>query len=216
MKGTRKNGAVFKSVICRSISSVAAFTVAAAMVECGPAAPMNSNGRHSLQVYGQDMGPYWQNVSIIQGGVRVNDAIVNVNGQLMTHPDGWYEDGFYSGHLTSIVPTGGTIVLEVTRGTSTVTAIGRAPEPPILTAPSDGATFSPSDDITVTWTSSTQPDRFSVNAQWSCGASCGTGTRVLAPGSVRTSTIPARSLPSGQSITLSVFAYSDGMFSGDD
>jgi hypothetical protein len=177
---------------------------------------LNFNGRPSLQVYGRDMGPYWQNVSILQGGVRVNDATVRVNGQLMTHPDGWYEDGYYNGHLTSPVSTGGTIVLEVTRGTSTVTAIGTVPEPPFLTAPSDGATFSPSDDITVTWTSSTQPDRFSVNAQWSCGTNCGTGTRLLAPGSARTLTIPASSLPSGQSITLSVFAYSDGVFSGDD
>lgn len=177
---------------------------------------LNFSARPSLQVYGRDMGPYWQNVSILQGGVSVNDAMVRVNGQLMTHPDGGYEDGYYSGHLTNPVSTGGTIVLEVTRATSTVTAIGTVPEPPFLTAPSDGATFSPSDDITVTWTSSTQPDRFFVNAQWSCGTSCGTGTRYPAPGSARTLTIPASSLPPGQSITLSVFAYSDGRFSGDD
>jgi hypothetical protein len=55
---------------------------------------LNFSGRPSLQVYGRDMGPYWQNVSILQGGVRVNDATVRVNGQLMTHPDGWYEDGY--------------------------------------------------------------------------------------------------------------------------
>jgi hypothetical protein len=147
--------------------------------------------------------------------VRVNDADVKVNGEAMTHPPGWYEDGCYNGHLANNVAIGGALVLDVTRGAFTVTATGIIPEPPVLTGPSHGTTFTPSEDITVTWTSSTQPDRFDVNAQWSCEAQCGTGTRFSVPGSARTFTIPARSLPSGQSITLSVFAYSDGTFSGD-
>ena len=124
----------------------------------------------ALQVYGRDMGSLYQNLSVVQQGVRINDAVVKVNGVTIPHPPGWYEDGDYIGQLEAILSTGAQIALQVTRGAKTVTATGKVPEAPILTAPSDGATFAPDRDITVTWTSSTQPDRFTVNAQWSCGS----------------------------------------------
>src|SRR5207248_10540159 len=157
----------------------------------------------------------YQNVSVVQQGVRVNDAIVKVNGVTIPHPPTWYEAGDYIGQLAAPVPTGGQIVLEVARGGRTVTAVGKVPEAPFLTAPPDGAKFAPDNDVAVNWTSSTQPDHFTVNAQWSCGSNCGTGTSFNAPGSARSFTIPAQSLPSGMAIQISVFAYSDGTFSGD-
>ena len=169
----------------------------------------------ALQVYGRDMGSLYQNLSVVQQGVRINDAVVKVNGVTIPHPPGWYEDGDYIGQLEAILSTGAQIALQVTRGAKTVTANGKIPEAPILTAPSDGATFAPDRDITVTWTSSTQPDRFTVNAQWSCGSNCGTAKRFPAPASARALTIPAQSLPLGMAIQISVFAYNDGTFSGD-
>jgi carboxypeptidase family protein len=169
----------------------------------------------ALQVWGRDMGSLYQNVSVVQQGVRVNDAAVNVNGVTIPHPPTWYEAGDYIGQLAAPVPTGGQIVMEVTRGGKMVTAVGKVPEAPLLTGPPDGAKFAPDRDVAVTWTSSTQPDHFTVNAQWSCGSNCGTGTRFNAPGSARAFSIPAQSLPSGMAIQISVFAYNDGTFSGD-
>lgn len=168
-----------------------------------------------LEVYGRDMSASYQNVNVAQGRIGVNDATVKVNGEVMPHPDGWYEDGYYGGQLTSVLGAGMLLEIEVTRGASKVTASGSVPEAPIMTAPPNGASFASTDDITVTWTSTTQPDRFTVNADWSCGGSCGTGTRFDVPGTARTFTIPAHSVPSGQIITLSVFAYNNGTFSGD-
>ena len=170
----------------------------------------------ALQVYGRDMGSLYENVSVVQQGVRVNDAVVKVNGVTIPHPAGWYEDGDYIGQLgSSGISTGGQLVLEVSRGTKAVRAVGKVPETPFLTAPSEGATFGPNTDIPVTWTSSTNPDRFSVNAQWSCGSNCGAGKSFNTAGSARSFTIPAHAIPSGQPITLSVFAYNNGAFSGD-
>ena len=40
----------------------------------------------ALQVYGRDMGSLYQNLSVVQQGVRVNDAVVKVNGQTGTSP----------------------------------------------------------------------------------------------------------------------------------
>jgi hypothetical protein len=169
----------------------------------------------ALQVWGQDMGAYYQNVSVVQQGARVNDAAVKVNGVTIPHPPTWYRAGDYIGQLAAPLPTGGQIVLEVTRAGKTVTAVGKVPEAPFLTGPSDGAKFAPDRDVPVTWTSSTQPDHFTVNAQWSCGSNCGAGTLFNASGSARALIIPAQSLPSGMDIQISVFAYNDGTFSGD-
>ncbi len=86
----------------------------------------------ALQVYGRDMGSLYQNVSVVQQGVRVNDAVVKVNGVTIPHPAGWYEDGDYIGQLAAILSTGAQIVLQVTRGEKTVTAAGKVPEHPIV------------------------------------------------------------------------------------
>jgi len=166
-----------------------------------------------LQVYGRDMGSLYENVSIRMGGAFVGDAEVKVNGNTLAYRSS-AQDGYYYGTLPGQVPAAGSLVLQVRKGDATVTGNGIVPEAPGLTSPADGTTFGASEDIVVTWTSSTNPNRFSVNAQWSCGTQCGTGRSYATPGNTRTFTIPARDLPAGQ-IMLSVFAYNDGVFSGD-
>ena len=175
--------------------------------------------RAVLEVWGRDMGAYDEFVSVQQAGIPLSDATVTVNGVPLTYAVGSYvgsyEDGYYSGALASVLANGQLITLEVTRGASIVTAIGSIPETPLVTAPQDGATFGVSDDIPVSWTATTDPDRFAVIAEWSCGTGCGTGTRFDVPGAARTFTIRASGIPSGQTIVLQVFAYNDGTFSGD-
>lgn len=167
-----------------------------------------------LEVYGTDMGPLYQNIGVLQRGAGVSDAEVKVNGEIVPFSGRTDIDGVYIGPLTSPLPPGATLVLEVARGASSVTAVGTIPEAPFLTAPGGGTVFAPTDDVPVNWSSLTDPDRFTVNAQWSCGPVCGTGVRFDVPGSARSYTIHAGSIPSGQ-ITLSVFAYNSGTFSGD-
>lgn len=168
-----------------------------------------------LEVWGRDLGAEYQNLDVAEEGVGVNDATVTVNGQVMTHPAGFYEDGYYGGQLTNPLREGAPIVLEVTRGGRTVTASGSVPEAPVLTAPANGAAFGPGDAVPVAWTSATQPDRFTVSATWSCGPSCGTGASFDVAGAQRAFTIPASGIPTGLPITLQVFAYNGGTFSGD-
>ena len=92
----------------------------------------------SLQVYGRDMGSYYQNVSVLAGRTPVNDAEVSVNGATLTHPAGYSEDGYYQGTLRAEAPRGATLVLEVKRGDATVKATGVVPEHPLLTSPTEG------------------------------------------------------------------------------
>ncbi|GEJ58708.1 hypothetical protein [Anaeromyxobacter diazotrophicus] len=171
--------------------------------------------RPLLEVWGRDLGAEYQNLDVAEDGVGVNDATVTVNGEVMTHPAGFYQDGYYGGQLTNALGAGATIVLEVTRGGRTVTATGSVPEAPILTAPANGAAFAPGDAVSVAWTSATQPDRFTVSATWSCGPGCGTGASFDVGGAQRAFTIPASGIPTGLPITLRVFAYNGGTFSGD-
>jgi hypothetical protein len=195
-------------------------TSAVATVDHASVKGVNFACRAVLEVWGRDMGGvYDEFVSVQQAGIPLSDATVTVNGVPLTYAVGSYVgsyvDGYYSGALASVLANGQQITLEVTRGASTVTAIGSIPETPLVTAPQDGATFGVSDDIPVSWTSTTDPDRFAVIADWSCGTGCGTGTRFDVPGAARTFTIRASSIPSGQTIALQVFAYNDGTFSGD-
>ena len=200
----------------RPLYAGVSFTPASASVTVGRADVTGADfSCHPLlEVWGRDMSPSYQNVNVVQGGTPVNDAEVKVNGQPLTHPPGYYEDGYYQAQVNS-VGTGGTLVLEVTRAGATMSAAGVVPEAPVLTGPANGATFAASDDILVTWSSATQPDRFDVSAQWSCGPVCGTGATFSVPGTARSYTIRAGAVPTRTSIDISVFAYSDGTFSGD-
>ena len=190
-------------------------TSAVATVDHASVKGVNFACRAVLEVWGRDMGAQDQFVSVQQAGIPLSDATVTVNGMPLTYTVSSNQDGYYSGALPSVLSTGQQITLEVMRGASTVTAIGSIPETPLVTAPQDGATFGVSDDIPVSWTSTTDPDRFAVIAEWSCGTGCGTGTGFDVPGAARTFTIRASSIPSGQTIARQVFAYNDGTFSGD-
>jgi hypothetical protein len=190
-------------------------TSAVATVDHASVNGVNFACRAVLEVWGRDMGAQDQFVSVQQAGIPLSDATVTVNGMPLTYTVSSNQDGYYSGALPSVLSTGQRITLEVMRGASTVTAIGSIPEMPLVTAPQDGAIFGVSDNIPVSWTSTTDPDRFTVIAEWSCGTGCGTGISFDVPGAARTFTIPASSIPSGQTIVLQLYAYNDGMFSGD-
>lgn len=167
--------------------------------------------RRVLQVFGTDIAAYGATVAVMHAGEAVDDAAVWVNGELIPLAP---TPGHYSGSFANALSPGQTISLEVRTVGSTVTGSGTIPEAPGLTSPLAGATFSPGEDVVVTWTAATEPDYFEVIANWSCGPWCGTGTSFVAAAAARAFTIPASSLPSGD-VEFSVFAYNDGTLGGD-
>lgn len=173
--------------------------------ECDPTDP---DGPRYL-VYGLDMSGSYQNIHVRRDGQPVNDAAVTVNREAIARAG----DGYYHGKLPASVPARGLIGLQVRSGSARVHGIGSVPEAPVLTGPTTGRAFGPLAAIPVTWTSATNPDRFRVNASWVEGEG-GHGRSYHAPGSARSLEIPARELPRGVELTVTVFAYNDGTFTG--
>jgi hypothetical protein len=96
--------------------------------------------------------------------------------------------------------------LVVVAGSQTVEAKGVVPETPVITVPGAASTVDASQALTVGWTSATDPDRFEVTLTWPGNS----GIRFVAVGSDRSLDIPAATMPVGTSVSLDVFAYTNG------
>lgn len=164
----------------------------------------------SLHIWG-GVGAQGQNIWIHQGGLHitdgVSDAVVTVNGVAIPHAGGY--PAYYRGELPSAVPPGSPLDLRVSARGLIVQATGSVPEVPVLSAPSTGTVFAPTDSITVRWTSATNPDRFVVYVNRN-----GPKWRGEFPGTAREVEIAASELPAGPDFTIYVVAYNDGRFSG--
>ena len=165
-------------------------------------------GSSCTLVEGRDMGPKFEHVLLTNDGTAVTNASVSVNGTTANLG----ADSKYHATLPSTVPVGGRLFVDVGSGPFAIHGLGRVPEAPVITAPADGASFAPAQPIPVTWTSATNPDRFQVNAEYSCGQNCSTSKRYDATGADRSLTIPAGDLPTDLPIVISVFAYNNGAF----
>ncbi len=182
------------------------------LVACGSheAAPAPA-----LEVWGH-MGSNRQSVGVWQGGAEVPDALVEVDGQQLYSVCAGC--GSYEGSLNPSLVTGDVVSLRVARGPSVVTGSGVLPEPPVLTSPADGGTYSASEAIPVAWAISRQPDRFEVDAQYHCSNTSATYA-FDANGATRALTIPTNAFSlcgSGPvTLVLSVLAVNDGSLGGD-
>jgi hypothetical protein len=157
-------------------------------------------------VQGTDMSGFGSNISIRQGGPVVDGATVTVNGEvaLQSAPgENYFVD------LAAPVAAGGLLDLDISFGTVVIQGTGAVPEAPVITAPAEGANIAVASAIDVTWTSTTDPDRFQIFVQ------TGAGVQVFdAAGTARAFTIPANTLPVGGPYPMDVFAYNDGEFTG--
>ena len=154
-------------------------------------------------VQGADMGAQLQNITVSNDGAPVSGATVTVNGEAATPGAA----GEYAVTLAAPVAAGGALNLEVEASGETITATGIVPEAPAVTAPADAAVVLTTDAIDVTWTSTTDPDRFVVLA-------VGATTELFdAAGTARAFSIPAGELAAGD-WEIRVFAYNDGDFTG--
>ncbi len=122
------------------------------------------------RIVGQDMSFKFEHVYVFRGTTLIDNATVSVNGT----PAPVAADKGYHVTLPVRVPAGNPLQLHVAIGAMTIAGLGKVPENPVITAPPDGATFPATGPIAVTWTSATDPDRFKIMAQWSCGPNCGT------------------------------------------
>jgi hypothetical protein len=157
-------------------------------------------------VQGTDMGGGNENIIISQGGTIVDGATVTVNGETAVQSA---PGEIYQVNLTTIVPAGGLLDLDIAFGTVVIEGTGAVPESPVITAPAEGANIPVANAIDVTWTSTTNPDRFKIYVQ------TGAGVQVFdALGTARAFTIPANTLPVGGPYPMDVFAYNDGVFTG--
>lgn len=169
--------------------------------------PGDARPQDTYEVIGGDMGRIFNHVRIwVTGGSAVLDAMVTVNGTVLSN-GGVSET--YSGQLPAPLSPGETVTLIVEIGDSTITGIDVMPEAPAVTGPADGSEFGPLDTITVTWTSSTDPDAFRLFALWS-----GTGEIWEISGDTRTFDIPVGEMAINEPIVLNVFSYNFGEFTG--
>ena len=163
--------------------------------------------QETYTVAGGDMGPLNNHVKVWDSSlVSIPDAVVTVNGTPMP-----WTGSMYSVDLGAPIPEGDSITLVVEIGDSTIIGRDIIPVAPLITGPADGADFGPLDPVTVTWTSSADPDYYEVNIF--CPDGC-VQQEWIVPGDQRSFEIPAGELPVNVGIRLRVYAYNDGEFTG--
>jgi CARDB len=155
---------------------------------------------------GTDMGAKSQNVNVSRGGANLTDASVTVNGTTIPYASVATR---YRGDLPSAVAVGNGLFLRVQSGECSLAAYDWVPEAPVMTAPAANASVNVSSPLNVTWTSSSNPDRFVVRVD-----DLGNGTNAFTssdlPNTARNFTIPAASLPVGRTLKVRVYGYNDG------
>ncbi len=158
-------------------------------------------------VTGNDMGEQDQSIQIQQGGLPVDGATVTVNTEAATQVGG--PGSPYTVTLAAPLAVGADLDLAITIGTVAIQGTGTLPEGPVVTAPADGANIPIANAIDVTWTSTTDPDRFVVRID----TGQPTPVEFEVAGNLRAFTIPGNTLPAG-TWTIAVHAYNDGVFTG--
>src|SRR5690606_3014063 len=153
-------------------------------------------------VFGSQVGT----VTVSDGGVAVEGASVDVNGVAAVAGG---VPGGYGVNLGAPVAGGGTITVEVSDAGALVLAEATVPHTPVVTAPAQDAVFATTQDIEVTWTSASDPDRWVVEA--SDGV---VETFDVADGAARAFTIPGGTL-TADTWEIRVIASNDGVVSGD-
>ncbi len=155
---------------------------------------------------GTDMGAKSQNVNVSRAGANLTDASVTVNGTTIPYAS---VASRYRGDLPSEVAVGNGLFLRVQSGECSLAAYDWVPEAPVMTAPAANASVNVSSPLDVTWTSSSNPDRFVVRVD-----DLGNGTNAFTssdlPNTARNFTIPAASLPVGRTLKVRVYGYNDG------
>ena len=143
-----------------------------------PATPSNPGNPRSLQISG-GMSPWHQGIRVVRNGVPVLDAKVTVNGVLLEHCCA----ELYVGNLPDTLPAGSTISLKVVAGAATFEATGKVIPTPVITAPVSDTTYSSTENVSLAWSTPTDPDQFEVCLN--CWENALEGEIYPAPGTAR-------------------------------
>jgi hypothetical protein len=150
-------------------------------------------------------------------GTPVSDATVTVNGTALTYFDFGGLVGIYVGSVAPAVSEQESVTLHVQRGGSSISATLQMPEKPQITAPTTaGGPYDPSQSTTVSWTSTTDPDIFTIYVEGVHTAS-GVDYEDLEAGSEPTHVIPSGTFLAGkQDVVIEVSAVNKTMSLGAD
>jgi hypothetical protein len=164
----------------------------------------------TILIYGSDMGPLFENISISRDGNPLTGADVKVNGTTIPEKN----PGFYQGQLPDEVPAGQPLVIEVRSGGDVVTGTTKVPEFPVLVAPADGDGVHPGTPLAFTWTDGSNPDEFLIGIGYTVGNAGGSQDTVLA-GTARSGSVATTPIPNNATdVRAYVFAYGNGTFTG--
>ncbi|HET8724175.1 MAG TPA: kelch repeat-containing protein [Anaeromyxobacteraceae bacterium] len=155
------------------------------------------------------------NVAVNRDSATYNDATVSVTGAGgVSYPVPRVGDGTYRTSTYTLPAVGQTVTVTVSGSGQTATATAVVPERPVITAPAQDAVLLAANPITVTWTSATSPDDYAFDG-WCGNGQCVAGAWTTVPGTDRTVTFPGGFFPSGQTVSMGLYAYNRMALSGD-
>jgi hypothetical protein len=187
----------------------AAVLLSATLAACGDDVT-GSGDPVPILILGSDMGPRYQNFSLARDGAPLTDAVVKINGVTLP-PTG---TGSYSYDRGSFLAPGQELVLRVEHAGDVVEGRATMIEGPTLTAPVTDQVITYGQPLTVTWTSSAQPDFWVISMTYSV-AGAGNGHTDSRPPAARSSTFPTTVVPaSATNPAVGLYSYLRGTFTG--
>jgi hypothetical protein len=179
-----------------------------AVAACSSSSTTTTDTGDKFLVQGADMSGAAQNVRVRKNGTLTAGLTVTVNGTALTDAGG----GSYNGFVNPTVAAGGAVSVQVTNGTVTATGTGTVPEKPVITGAAHTTMGAP---VTITWTSATTPDSFSVALNYHLGDNSSAAVFTRLPGSARSVVLQTTDILAGGVVfSVGVDAYNHGLFSG--
>jgi hypothetical protein len=159
-----------------------------------------------IVVFGNDMGPLSQIVTLSRANSAVSNAQVTVNGTTLTETVA----GRYSGQLPAFLAVGDTIRIAVISGIDTIIGVATVPTVPSLVVPGNGTAIHIPTPLDFSWFDSTDPDEFRAAIQYS-----GVSETAGFPGNARAGIVVTSRIPvTATNLSAYLYAYNDGTFTG--
>ncbi|MBL0177750.1 MAG: hypothetical protein IPP98_01310 [Gemmatimonadetes bacterium] len=186
-----------------------ALLLSAAVAACSDD-PTGNGDPGPILVVGNDMGVRFQNFSLSRDGAPLTDAVVKING--VTVPQSG--TGSYTYDIGTPLMTGQDLVLRVEHDGDVVEGRATIIDGPTLTAPVADQPITFGQPLTVSWTSTAQPD-FWVATLTYTNAGAGSGLTDSLPPAARSSVLATTTIPATAiNPAAGVYSYLRGTFTG--
>ena len=172
--------------------------------------PTGNGDPGPILVVGCDMGVRFQNFTLSRDGAPLTNAVVKINGTTVPNSG----TGSYSYDLGTPLTAGQELVLRVEHDGDVVEGRATIIDGPTLTAPAADQLITFGQPLTVTWTSTAQPD-FWVTTLTYTNAGAGNGVTDSLPPAARTSVLATTTVPATAiNPAAGVYSYLRGTFTG--